>query len=216
MKQDNKYHELLKIFTGGNDIREWMRTPFLVGDKVCATDGKCIIAVPKFTDEFKDRTEKTKGVYPLWSNCNTRIELSKLRDAIANVPLLDCYDENETTCGACSGEGEVEFEFDYNCQSYYRDIECPVCEGQGIGYEKSKMPNGKKEMDLSGIIVIGKCSFLVSRILELIKVIETLELTDVFLINQTEPNKANLFKLSDVELLISTCIADDAKICAII
>jgi len=209
------YRSVLKLHTSLEPDRKWMTTPFFVGEKVVATNGTSLIAVPKFTDEFEDLSEKTKTVYPVITNRETHIPLSELKDAITKVPLIDCFDETQTKCGACYGEGEVEFEFDYKLKSYSIEHECPVCEGQGITYRISDTPNGKKEIDYSKFIRIGECFFQIKRVEELIQTAELLNLNEVVLVKQTGVNQSNLFQLDTVELLLMPCMMPNQEdVCA--
>jgi hypothetical protein len=183
-----------------------MTTPFLVGNKVVATNGTSLVAVPKFTDEFEDKSEKTKTVYPVLYNRDTRISLTELKEAISKAPLVDCFDEIKDRCGACNGDGEVEFEFDYKHETYNIEHECPVCEGQGIILKTSTTPNGKKEIDRTKYIRIGECNFMIERIEELVNTTELLNLNEVLLKKQTGASQSNLFVLDTVELLLMPCM----------
>ena len=201
---------LLKKFASNDDMREWMATPFNVGSRTVATKGYCLLSTP-FQEGFTDRSEKTKTVYPMEHTINKTITVDELKQKLKEFPLIDCFDEIETKCDSCNGDGEVEFEFYHNSKTYEMEHDCPVCDGQGIINTQSKTPNGKKELDYNKFFQIGNCIFNVARVEELIYVADYLKSDVITIVNQTEKNRASLFAIKDVEMLVMPTMCDDVR-----
>jgi hypothetical protein len=199
---------LLNRFKSNDYRRDWMTTPFNVENKTVATNGYILIATP-LQEGFDDLSNKTKGVYPMPFILDNKISVLELKQKLNDFPKVDCFDEEEKECDACDGYGEVDFYFSHNGEDYEREEECPVCEGNGIIEKISKTPNGKKELDYNKFFGIGNSVFNVARIEELLEVAETLESDEITLVNQTQPNKASLFKIKEVEILLMPTMCND-------
>lgn len=138
---------------------------------------------------------------------HSRIVFEKLE----NFPKIDCFDEEEVTCDACRGHGEVYFEFNHGMKIYTQYGECPVCEGEGVVVGKSKTPNGKKDYDYKKSFKIGDCNFLVDRVLELLFVAKTLN-SDIKVIHKTDGNNQMVFQIDDVTLILMPSIRTDLSV----
>ncbi len=209
------YEAVLRIFTSKDDLREWMKNPFIVGDKAVATNGYSLVAVPKWSGDY-EKSEKTKMVYPVEPNCNKIINTEQIKDAFSKVPLVDDYEEisEQLKCKECNGYGEVEWEYDGDKRTYTLDADCPVCDGAGISLEKTKRHNGKKIYDYSKQIIISDSRFALSRIEDLLRVAELLEEDKVALIYQ-KPSSTCLFKIKDVDVLLMPLMSSDNEaVCA--
>lgn len=208
------YQQVLQLITS-KDRTDWMKEPFLVGDKAVSTNGWVLVSVPKFNDEYQDKSEKTKTVYPIEYNCEKQITLSEFKEAISKAPLVDCFDETEQKCDACYGKGEVEYEFSYGRKDYTIDHECPVCEGEGTIYKTSEKPNGKKQIDYSKFIIVGNSTFNIARLEDVVKVAELVKSENITIVFQGKPTQATLFKIQDVEMLVMPSSAvDEQNVCA--
>ena len=194
------YISILNRITSVDAYRDWLRYPFNAYGKSFATNSYSLVATPLCGD-FVNHEDKLKNIYPLTPNMDKLITLDLLREKLATFPLIDCFDETEQKCKACDGSGMVDFEFYFDRNCYETESDCPVCEGEGNTLQISDIPNGKKELDYSKFFCIGNSDFYVGRIEELIFVAEALK-SDVRLIYQTMPNKASLFAIGDVELLL--------------
>lgn len=204
----NVFLDLLNKFKANDDRRDWISKPFNVGNKTVSTNAYILIATP-LQKGFEDLPDKTKGVYPMDFILDKKILVSELRQKLNDFPKVDCFDEEEKECDACDGYGEVDYEFSHNGKNYEREEECPVCEGSGVIEKISKTPNGKKELDYNKFFGIGNSVFNVARIKELLEVAETLNSDEIILVNQTQPNKASLFKVKEVEVLLMPTMCND-------
>jgi hypothetical protein len=187
-----------------------MSEPANANGKSIATNAYSLVAVP-FRSCFFDANEKVKNIYPVPANMDKLITLAELKEKLSNFPLVDCFDVEEAECGACYGDGEVTFEFDYKRESYELEGECPVCDGHGIILKKSETPNGKKELDSSKFFKIGRCIFHVDRINEILFVAEKLQ-SDIRLVHQTEENHNCVFAVGDVEIMAMPTVGDMAEL----
>lgn len=199
---------LLNRFKSNDGRRDWMSKPFKVGDRTVSTNAYILISTP-LQEGFEDLSKKTKGVYPMDFNLDTKILVSELKQKLNDFPKVDCFDEEEKECDACDGSGEVSFVFSYDCEDYETEEECPVCEGCGVIKKISKIPNGKKELDYNKFFRIGNSVFNVARIEELLEVAEALDADEITLVNQTQPNKPSLFKIKEVEVLLMPTMCND-------
>lgn len=207
---NNIFVSILEQICAKDDMREWMSRPFNASGKSMATNGYTLVATP-MCGFFDSREDNVKSVYPFEKNIWKLIAIQEIKEKLALFPTVDCFDKEEQQCNACYGSGSVDFEFDYGSNTYHLDGECPVCEGEGITAQKSKIPNGKKEFDYTKLFQIGVCAFNVNRINELIYVAEQLQKDTVLLIHQTLPNKPTAFLIGEVELLLmpSVGLGDD-------
>lgn len=204
----NVFITLLNRFKSNDWRRDWMAKPFNVGNRTVSTNAYILISTP-LQEGFEDLSNKTKGVYPMDFNLDTKILVSELKQKLNDFPKVDCFDEEEKECDACNGYGDVDFEFSHNGKDYESNQDCPVCDGSGVFNTVSKTPNGKKELDYNKFFGIGNSVFNVARIEELLTVAETLEADEITLVNQTQPNKASLFKIKEVEVLLMPTMCND-------
>lgn len=214
------YDQILGMFISEDDFRLWMATPFLIGDKVAATDGHSLVTMPnKGNLEYDDRSDKTRAVYPVKSNCNAKFTVQQFHDALSKVPLIDGYDEKNKFdyCEECSGAGEVEFEYYANSRTYYHDAECPVCGGSGKTEQIERIPNGKMVPDETKLIKIWQCRFSLSTIRKLIKVAELLKEDEITMSYQIGERSFCLFNIGECEVLaMPELVGDDQLVAATI
>ena len=204
----NVFITLLNKFKSNDGRSDWMNKPFNVGSKTVSTNAYILISTP-LQEGFDDLSNKTKGVYPMGYIMDKKISVSELKEKINAFPKVDCFDKQEKECDACSGNGDVDFEFSHNGKYYESNQDCPVCDGSGVFNTVSKQPNGKKELDYNKFFGIGNSVFNVLRIEELLEVAETLKSDEITLVNQTQANKASLFKIKEVEVLLMPTRCND-------
>ena len=109
----NVYNEILNLFIGNDKIRTWMNNPFLIENKVFATDGYALIAIQKdkINTEGVFSPDKTvlERVYPMKKEFEQVISFNKLSEIIKLVPRIDEVIEKDETheCNDCNGSGKV-------------------------------------------------------------------------------------------------------------
>lgn len=101
--------ELLKRFVAGrDDIREYMRAPFVQGEWIYATNGHIAVRVPKTEGIEAEESAKPAKIGDLF-------EKNK-RDTFIEIPALPPREKCPTCngsgigyrCSECNGEGEIE------------------------------------------------------------------------------------------------------------
>lgn len=202
------YLKILNKIAKKDNFTDWMEKPFNAFGKSIATNGYCLVATP-MCGEFINRDDIIKSIYPFEFNLNKKIKLQEIKDKLALIPIVDCYDEKEEECDACDGSGTVDFEFEYSRKTYEMEGECPVCEGEGTILQKSKTPNGKKELDYNKLIQIGLCAFHLERIEEIIYIAESIGVDEVVMVYQKLHNRPSLFLIGDIEYLAMSTIYSD-------
>jgi len=191
-------NEILKIFLADrNEFRAWMNKPFTFKGKTGATNSYSVVLLP-INSDYDNMDAKIEQIYPI-HNCSIQSSINNLKDCFAKIPLVSL--PAEETCLECLGHGEVEYEYDGNTGYFSKDIECPVCKGEGFTIDKSK--KGESVPDSKKCIKIGNTSFPSARASEIIKTADLLDIEYFTLIHQSEANKPSLFSLNEVEILIA-------------
>lgn len=203
------YEQILQMFTHKETPvgREWMATPFVVGSKAVSTNGHTLVAVPKWAGEYADESARTKGVYPAEANCHTELSLEEIKVALSRVPLVDEFTETDNTqgCKECGGDGSVEWVY----STYTKDDDCPACDGAGYTGVVVRKPTGRQVLNDTSLIRIGVCYFAAPKLLELVDVADLMNTEYLHLVLQTDYNRATLFLIGDVEVLIMPVYNDD-------
>lgn len=204
-------NKILQLFLAEKDnLTDWMRKPFTVNGKTGATNAYSVVLLP-FASAYEDMSNKFEGIIPT-PNCSIRYSVAKLKECYNKIPLVDIPPEKE--CPECNGDGQVEYEYNGNTGYFSKDIECPVCKGEGFTIDKSK--KGESVPDSKKCIKIGNTSFPSARVSEIIKTADLLNIEYFTLIHQSEANKPSLFSLNEVEILIAGGPAKPDDIVAIL
>ena len=119
-------------FVDKDDYREWLRAPFNVDGRTCATNGQIFLSMPQYGN-FDDGVESiAKGVRGILDDMKG-VEFKPLGSF--EIPAKEVCNTCKGTCKAvrekcheCDGDGEVDAETDYN--TYY-GLECKSCDGRG-------------------------------------------------------------------------------------
>lgn len=109
-------------------------TPWSRGEWSYATDCKMVIRIPRL-NEFPDRAANDGASVtgdelalapagPMWYAVPANLPA-------APGPCPKCHGVPEVKCEACDGDGEVEWEFEYDGRTYDSVEDCPVCDGAG-------------------------------------------------------------------------------------
>src|SRR5690554_7743679 len=80
---------LLNRFKASDDRRDWMSKPFNVGNRTVSTNAYVLISTP-LQKGFEDLSNKTKGVYPMDFNLETKISVPELKQKLNDFPKVDC------------------------------------------------------------------------------------------------------------------------------
>ena len=189
-----------------NQFRIWMQEPFNIGKNVYSTDAHSIMKVPNNSVRFFNectKPEKAKVILKYFDFKGSKImdiKLSDLKDAISKVPLIDeCINaDSECKCTECEGEGEVEWEY----ESYTKDMDCPVCFGDGIVTEYKKEKTGRKIKAEGYFIDINVSRLRTAMIEQLIIIADLLNVETIEVIKQNKPNRGVFFKIGIAEIVM--------------
>lgn len=213
----NNIDKALTQICGSDDLRDWMNKPFKMGDSIYATDASIIAKVSEkiVSGKYSGVDDKyIQLILPLFDfepkNLLT-ISIKEISEVISKVELVDEYLDTDTegSCNECNGEGEVEWEYDI----YTRDMDCPVCDGNGTITEEKRTKTGNKVLHVDLYIDIKVCRFSIAMISQLVLFAETVGVEEIEVINQTFPNRVTVFKVGEVELgLMPVTISGDMKV----
>lgn len=200
----NQHQILLETFCSKDEMRPWMTKPFVIGNKILATDAHVLIELPYSGTEHKEDPEitaKLKHLYPFEQNMECHFDAQALQKILDTAPKVPKYATKEGECPECDEWNEVEFT--YRCAEgiFTMDGECPVCEGSGLAYieDKSKATLVFEE---NNIAVIGNSPFGLNILNMLALVAKTLDQKRITILHQTTPNKSSLFKVGDAKILL--------------
>lgn len=124
--------DLNKFCAPDSDPREWLKTPFRVGDDLVASNGIILASLDGMGGpEYKEKDSESVGrVLDLARSTETRACFAA--DYSTPEACRACSGSGVVQvkgCPECDGDGEVDAETDY---STYRDLECRSCQGEGV------------------------------------------------------------------------------------
>jgi len=208
------YKSVLELFRCKDEKRkDWLLSPFVIGDNVFTTDAHCMVwfdkkIIPTFSEYDIYEEKKIEGVIPTEINIEKVIPIDEIKKGIAKCPTEDGFDwvGEDVECKECKGEGTVVWEYN----NHEKEDDCPVCDGDGLSRKKKQVPNGKKYIPNYALIKMEQC-FISANIFEtIVKSCEALNATSITLISQTGSGKGNLFKIGDVSLLVMPVLPPDS------
>lgn len=151
----------LRIACGHDELRPVMSTPFSCNGWNIATDAHIILAVKG--EQMYARAE-SKAALPIDEQCaewaekvhtparDMTITAEQVREAMAQWPMMDDY--NEVEYSECNGSGEVDCEC--FC-GHEHETECDKC--KGAGSFKSEFPSGKTPNPAERVSIGGFAAF---------------------------------------------------------
>ena len=128
MKEKDLNDQILRENCSEDEMRGWMRNPFVIGDRVYATDAYVLLSINKdATNVSSDQIENPERILKFIpkENCNHSFGIKKMSQAIYNIKKEKLW--NTKRCDECCGEGEVEWEY----KTHTKEFECPRCDGNG-------------------------------------------------------------------------------------
>lgn len=200
------YTELLNLFVNDDEMREWQNNPFRIGDKAIATDAFTMVIInADLTPDVQELTdynhENVLSVIPETGGVLGKIDIKDIRSIIKECPKVDVT----KTCDCCEGEGEVEFQHEWNDKFYEKYCDCPVCEGEG---EVKAIPI-QKEVDPAKKIKIGISYFSAKLVFRLGMACKITNTDHVEVLLQQGEKLATVFRINDANLLFMPVIECD-------
>lgn len=206
------YLEALTSFCANDKYRDWMNTPFVIGNKAYSTDAHFLTIIDaEKVENYKElpilEAKKLNGVVPEERNKSFDIEVSKIKADFEKAPQIDCYDivGEDIDCLECDGSGNVEWEYEHHT----KDFDCPICDGEGKTSVAEQIKNGKTKVDDYLCVKIGNSFFYANKLDKIVKTAEKIQAKTITLTYQDTPNRGSMFKLNDLEILVMPCMQDD-------
>jgi len=194
-----KYLSILNHFT--DPERNWMSALFTAGKWLGATDAHTCALVENWGLEAPDQMENLKVLLPFEYEMKKKFSVADLAKRTDSIPFKIAEIE-DFKCGACDGDGEVEFEFNFGSKNYTTKDTCPICNGTGEDKTNRKLKRGDRIYPSSHAIQIEK-SILKARDVDLlINIARKLEESEITLIKQGFINNKNYFKIGEFIIII--------------
>jgi hypothetical protein len=221
----NIYNEILNMFTRSEDLSSWMSAPFVIGNKVFATDNNSLIAMHEYKVDTQgmcsQENERLRDVYPINEKCLEVITFNALSKYMDKVPLIDEFVEKDETveCAECDGSGDVTYHYESKGGDEYEgEFECPICNGLGVVGSVVKTLTGIKIPNPKALCNMWGSTFRIKQIYRLYKVMKMLGGKDLVFHGPAD-NKSYLFSVEDIEIIIMPVVRsvdDDEEVCFII
>ena len=196
---EEKYKLLLEKFTGKDDLRLWMKTPFNCENRTMCTDAQILVSVPQIEGYAEPPGNKTKNVLNILSGAKeghpVAYQTKNIRAILDKWEVVKTYKKEE--CDACDGEGEVVYEFKYYGKTYMHEDECPIC--FGVRYTGTGEEDGTRLKH--GTVKLHNSVFTINKIADLLFILETLE-SETFEIRNIVSNKPSYITIENVVVLL--------------
>lgn len=215
----SNYLEILQLFVShSGDADSPVRFPTIYADFAAATDRNALVffpadLLPKGTTfpvqerRFPDFSQFLE----LAEDCETEIDLEKLKALVDLCPMEEDFDENqaETGCDECEGYGEVRFTYeDSHGGDHEIDAECPICDGEGKVRELALTPNGKMIRSRDYYLQLGD-AFLAIWLAEKLLKVQELVGGELLLVNEGIGNlSARVFEIGSVRVVIQPLLTN--------
>jgi len=219
----NIYNKILDAFV---DLRPgagrgWKGKPFVIGEKAIATDSCTMVIVPavktigiELLTEYDPASvlKVIPGAAFRGRNIPVPLDVVKAKiQHLAKKPEIILKD-----CGACDGEGWVEYQFIYKDIHHTKDDECPVCRGEGdvcAGY------TGRKVYEENLYFKAIDCVYSAKLFDKALYAADLLGV-DKITITRQEPTSCTVMEFGDIEILLMPTVKkefeDDEQLIAIL
>lgn len=205
----------LYVSEASSAYKEWLKHPNInsLDGKVWATDGHAALIVPVALagGDYPKREMKTE--IPVPAEEQRTITIAQIEEAVAKCDKEEVMEDVKEVCPECSGEGVVEWEYDAttNRETYDKEFECPVCDGDG--YIWNEKPSGKFEPSRKCAISIGAGLFTAWQIDRIAKTMRMIGADTITVVSEPTKSGALLLHTGDVEILQMPVFEPD-KVCA--
>jgi hypothetical protein len=208
--ETNTLSEIFNSFVSKDKFKPVLNKPFELNDRIYATDAYSLIRINKkdcdFTVQPEDSAPNCEAVIPI-ENMNQLLTIDK--DFFEQYKTEDELTElgEDVECETCDGFGEVEWEF----QHYTELFDCPVCKGDCYTERVKNIKTGNKTFG-KDLVKIKEAYLDINKFYKILETKEKLG-EPLYLIHQSTPNKAVLFRVGICEILIMPYMYnnDDAK-----
>lgn len=213
IEQTNKttLQKAFELFYTTHILRPVMCAPFVVDDYTYATDSytliRCKSELIDFDFENKHEPLNLEGIINP-ENTNEPIPINNFDwETYKNTnEMIDSGEDVE--CGHCNAQGICDDTVYYKSKIYDIEYECPVCHGSGYEEETKQIPTGEKTFQPTALIALKDSKFYANKFYRLKQVSDLFNLP-VVLIYYIAKNKASMFRIGNLEILIMPCSIDN-------
>jgi hypothetical protein len=215
MKIKNEKEVLQAFCENESELRPVLNKPFLneARNEVWASDGHMCIMVAKslLRCKYKPNTMGHSLQIPE-NNSDTVVKVSDIEKTFKKFELkeeMKIEEGEEIDCPVCNGYRWVQWEFtDDDGNTYYKEDDCPFCDGTGYAPEQKKVPTGRMLPPDDAMFVIDDVKFKVDVVMKIAEGLRLLGCKEI-LHTVTSANSANMFDIQDgIRLMIMPCLGD--------
>lgn len=141
----NNYDHALNLFADISLHEVYAQRPFRQGRYTYATNKAALIQIVSTLPEEEYETLEKPDTWRIMNKPQNRNKIFTLDGLTTLLDLIPKVSFEE--CDACDGTGQVKYEFEYGCDTYYHTDDCPVCGGTGtkdLSVEKRDFRYGVK------------------------------------------------------------------------
>lgn len=199
------YVNVLNLYVGKDEYRNWLCEPFFIGNLAIATNAHELVFFDKNLSENElnicgnENPQLILNNIPEQRNQDYKLNIEEIETYLKTAPKVDILKTigKDIKCTECDGDGQVEWEY----ESWTKDFDCPKCDGDGFESESRQIPTGQFETDPINLVDVKNSRFSIKMIERLLKVKDILSENEITLVFQEAENMANVFKIGKVEIL---------------
>lgn len=209
-----KLEEIFSLFYGEDEFKPEMAKPFILEDYTYATNGKSLVVCKtEYIDfDYENPHGSIKNAAKVIPNENTReiIDIDSIDFDYFRIHPEMVYSGKDIECGACDGFGTLHDTYYYNNKPYDYQFECPICDGSGFEVKAQKVPSGNLTFKEYDKILFKNIPFD-AELFYVLKKVKDLMNQDVFLISINNENKAVVFEIGFLKIVIMPLVSYDEE-----
>lgn len=215
MKKISNEKELFELFCNNDEHIDECQVPFidLYRNEVWATNKYIAVAVK--AELVSEKYQMRKISLPtLGTPCNIIVTLKAIKDALANLQMVQDEEIEDIECDECNGRGEVEFEYhDNQGLPHVVMADCPICFGTGY-IDSTPKKTGKMSVAFGMPIKLGDAYFKGYRLNTLAQAMELIGLERLTMTHHggdcIEKSGVCELQADGVKFLLAPVLVDDA------
>lgn len=206
MKQKIDYKAILNLFTGQEDRhwRNWMNSPFRIGEKVYATNAHLMTIIdaahaPEVAELTGIPHQNITGVLPTTPFFDEPVSIGvvdvrDIKEGLSKIPMID----QTKYCDECQGEGEVDYSYaSTKDHVYYKRSICPICTGEGEIVDAS----GEQTYAPSAAVLIADFMFSGFVLEPIVRAADIAAELTIDILYMAQKKRGVLFRLRDILVL---------------